>query len=68
MDDSRYLVPLPNVEYNKIGDFDIDRNNPVKKCTVTKVQYQLGKSLTNDYGYNESYDDIIKQCRIEVVR
>jgi len=69
MDGFRYWVPLPYVEYNKIEKFEINKNKPVKRCTVTKVQYNLGKVLTNDHGnYNDSYDDILKQCKIEIVR
>ena len=68
MDGFRYWIPLPKVEYNKAGEFEIDRNNPVKKCTITKVQYNLGKVLTNDHGYNTSYDEMLKQCKIEVIR
>jgi hypothetical protein len=66
MDGGRYLIPLPKVDYNKIGD-KIDRDCPVKKCTITRVQYQLGKVLTDGENYNTSYDDILKQCKIEVI-
>ena len=66
MDGGRYLIPLPKVEYNKIED-NIDKNNPVKKCIITQVQYQLGKVLTDGKYYNTSYDDMLKQCKIEVV-
>jgi hypothetical protein len=63
MDGLRYFVPLPKVECNSIRD----RNNPVKRYTITKVQYQLGKILTHGEYYNTSYDDMLKQCKIEVV-
>ena len=66
MDGGRYLIPLPKIEYNKIED-KIDKNNPVKKCTITKVQYQLGKVLTDGEYYNMSYDDVLNQCKIEVI-
>jgi hypothetical protein len=66
MDGGRYLIPLPQVEYNII-EGKIDKNNPVKKCTITKVQYQLGKVLTDGKYYNTSYSDLLKQCKIEVV-
>jgi hypothetical protein len=66
MDGGRYLIPLPQVEYNKTDTGSIDSSNPVKKCLITKVQYQLGKSLTDDYGYNTSYDDKLKECKIEI--
>jgi hypothetical protein len=65
MDSERYLIPLPKVDYNIIED-KIDKNNPVKKCTITKVQYQLGKVLTDGEYYNMSYDDLLKQSKIEV--
>jgi hypothetical protein len=65
MDGGRYLIPLPKVEYNKI-EGKIDKSNPVKKSTITKVQYQLGKVLSNGENYNTSYDDLLKQCKIEV--
>jgi hypothetical protein len=55
MDGGRYVIPLPN------------RDNPVKKCTITRVQYQLGKVLTGDALYNTSYDDLLKESKIEVV-
>jgi hypothetical protein len=67
MDSSRYWVPLPKVEYNKNEKSEIDRNDPVKRCTITEVQYQLGKTLTDDPGYNTSYDNILKKCKIEVI-
>jgi hypothetical protein len=66
MDGGRYLIPLPKVEYNKAGK-TIDKNNPIKRCTITKVQYQLGKVLCDNPCYNTSYDDMLKQCKIEVV-
>jgi len=66
MDGDRYFIPLPKVDYNKI-EGKIDINNPVKECTITKVQYQLGKVLTDGEYYNTSYDDILKQCKIEIV-
>jgi hypothetical protein len=66
MDGGRYVIPLPKVEYNRAGE-EIDRNNPVKKCTITRVQYQLGKILTGDAPNNASYDDLLKESKIEVV-
>jgi hypothetical protein len=65
MDGGRYLIPLPKVDYNKIEE-KIDKHNPVKKCRITHVQYQLGKVLTDGNYYNTSYDDMLKQCKIEV--
>jgi len=65
MDGGRYFIPLPKVEYNKIEE-KIDKNNPVKKCKITKVQYQLGKVLTDGEYYNTSFDDMLKHCKIEV--
>jgi hypothetical protein len=64
MDGYRYLIPLPYVEYNETEPGRIDRDNPVKKCTITKVQYRLGKALT-DIDYD--YDAMLKRCKIEVV-
>ena len=66
MDGGRYLIPLPKVEHNRIGE-EIDRNNPIKRCTITKVQYQLGKVLTNGVNYGNAYDDMLKECKIEVI-
>jgi NurA-like 5'-3' nuclease len=66
MDGDRYFIPLPKVEYNKVEE-KIDKNNPVKNCTITKVQYQLGKVLTDGEYYNMSYSDMLKQCKIEVI-
>ena len=69
MDGLRYWIPLPRVEYNKIGKFEIDHENPVKRCTITMVQYNLGKVLTDDHGtYNTSYDEMLQQCKITVIR
>jgi hypothetical protein len=62
MDGGRYLIPLPQVEYNSIGE-TIDKTNPVIRCTTTKVKYQLGKALS---GYNCNYDDMLKQCKIVI--
>jgi hypothetical protein len=62
MDGGRYLIPLPQVEYNRIGG-TIDKNDPIKRCTITKVQYRLGEILTI---YREYYDDMLKDCKIEV--
>jgi len=67
MDEGRYLIPLPKVEYNQTETGGMDSSNPIKKCFITKVQYCLGKSLTDDYGYNTSYDDILMKCKIEVI-
>ena len=38
-----------------------------KEEKIDKVQYQLGKVLTDGTYYNKSYDDMLKQCKIEVV-
>jgi len=67
MDGFRYWIPLLNVEYNKIEKFEIDRNNPVKRCTITKAHYNLGKVLTDDHNYNTSYDYMLQQCKIVVI-
>jgi hypothetical protein len=63
MDGGHYLIPLPKVEYNRTNETTIDKNNPIKKCTITKVQYRLGKVLS---AYNCDYDGMIKQCKIEI--
>jgi hypothetical protein len=62
MDGGRYLIPLPN-QYDQTGKY-IDKNDSTKRHTISKVQYQLGKVLTL---YHENYDDMLKQCKIEVV-
>jgi hypothetical protein len=56
IDGLRYHVPLP----------ERDRNNSVNRYTITKVQYHLGKILTDGECYNTSYDEMLKQCKIEV--
>jgi hypothetical protein len=65
MDGGRYLIPLPN-QYDQTGK-SIDKNGPIKRYTITKVQCRLGKVLTDDRGYNDTYEDMLKQCKIEVV-
>ena len=66
MDGGRYLIPLPEVEYNLTETDAINKLNPVKNCSITKVQYFLGKSLTDNRSYNTSYDDMLKECKIEI--
>jgi hypothetical protein len=67
MDGFRYWVPLPKSEPSNTGQFEIEQNSHEKKYTITRVQYQLGKTLTDDHGYNTSYDNILKKCKIEVI-
>ena len=62
MDGGRYLIPLPKVEYNR-EENTTDKNNRIKKCSITQVQYKLGKVLSIDtYGYDTMRED----CKIEV--
>jgi len=63
MDGGRYLIPLPEVEYNKVNG-EIDKDNPIKCCKITEAKYKLGKSLDGDaYGF----DDMLKQCKISIL-
>jgi hypothetical protein len=67
MDGGLHLIPLPFVEYNEMEPGilgKIDPDNPIKRCTITQVQYRLGKALT-DSTYD--YDAMLKRCKIEVV-
>jgi hypothetical protein len=57
------MIPLPIVEYNSAEA----ENNPVKRCEISKVQHRLGKVLTGGAPHNLSYDDMLKDCKIEVV-